>query len=244
MKALIIDDERLARNGLRRLLKPHKEIEISGEAANAQEGLSAIRKLNPDLIFLDVEMPGRSGFELLEQLDDVPITIFTTAYDTYAVQAFEASALDYLVKPISPQRLKVSLVRAQKTFAAISNEPAQMSTHSNRSGSALHQVFVRDGDRCWIVRLADILLMESEGNYTRLYFGNERPLIFRSLAAIEERVNPNAFFRANRSQIVNLRWIENVENEIDGRLIVKLTKGKQIEISRRQSKRLRQLLSL
>lgn len=240
MKALIIDDERLARNGLRRLLEAHADVEIAGEAANADEGLRAIRELNPDLIFLDVEMPGCNGFELLEQVEDVPITIFTTAYDAYAVRAFEASALDYLVKPISPKRLDSSMTRARSAFATLIQPPAS----STRSQAALQQIFVRAGDRCWIVRLTDILLLESEGNYTRLYFGVERPLIFRSLAGIEGRLNPNVFFRANRSQIVNLRWIEQVENEIDGRLVLKFAKGIQAEVSRRQSKRLKQLLSL
>jgi two-component system, LytTR family, response regulator len=240
MKALLIDDERLARNGLRRLLKAHADVEIAGEAANADEGLRAIRELNPDLIFLDVEMPGCNGFELLERAEDVSITIFTTAYDAYAVRAFEASALDYLVKPISPERLDSSLTRARRAFATLTRPPTSLP----RSEFALQQIFVRACDRCWIVRLADILLLESEGNYTRLYFGTERPLIFRSLAAIEGRLNSNVFFRANRSQIVNLRWIEHVENEIDGHLVLKLAKGIQVGISRRQSKRLKQLLSL
>ena len=238
MRALIIDDERLARVALRRLLKPHRDIEISGEAANAEDGLRAINTSSPDLIFLDVEMPGRNGFDLLEQLEDVPLVIFTTAFDAYAVKAFEASALDYLLKPISSERLEAALGRARKALVS-----AKTATVSGGE-PALRQIFVRDGDRCWIVRLADIRLMESEGNYTRLHFGNECPLIFRSLSAIEQRLNPDLFFRSNRSQIINLRSIEGVQNEIEGRLIVKLAKGKQVEVSRRQSLRLRQLLSL
>jgi two-component system LytT family response regulator len=237
VRALLIDDERLARTALRRLLKPHENVQIVGEAANPEEALRAIRKLGPDVIFLDVEMPGCNGFELLEKLEDVPIVIFTTAYDEHAVKAFEISALDYLVKPISPERLAGSLARALKAVAALSRGSAGPS-------SMLHQIFVRDGDRCWIVRLADVVLMESEGNYTRLLFGDNTPLIYRSLTAIEQRLNPSTFFRANRSQIINLRCVESVENEIEGRLVVKLTESKQVEISRRQSRRLRELLSL
>src|SRR5207245_2000692 len=195
-----------ARGALRRLLKSHRDLEIVGEASNADEALRGIRKFNPDVIFLDVEMPGCNGFELLERLDDVPIVIFTTAYDAYAVRAFEASAIDYLVKPISAERLGASLARAQKALASISRESAQ----APPGEPTLHQIFVRDGEHCWIVRLADIVLMESEGNYTRLQFGADAPLIYRSLSAIEERLNPTVFFRANRSQIINLRWIENV----------------------------------
>lgn len=239
MKALIIDDERLARNALRRLLNAHREVQVIGEAANPDEAVRAIHKTSPDVLFLDVEMPGGSGFELLEKLEDVPAVIFTTAYDEYAVRAFEVSALDYLVKPITAERLASALGRAQRTLAAI---PKELS--NARGTSAIHQIFVRDGERCWIVRLTDISLLESEGNYTRLHFAGNAPLVYRSLTAIEQRLSLTMFFRANRSQIVNLGWIEAVENDIDGRLSVKLRSGKQVEISRRQSRSLRELLSL
>jgi two-component system LytT family response regulator len=239
LRALIIDDERLARSALRRLLSAHPEVKIIGEAANPSEAIRAIQQTSPDILFLDVEMPGGSGFDLLEKLEDVPAVIFTTAYDEYAVRAFEISALDYLVKPITAQRLVAALGRAQRALAAILNE------RSNVQGlSAVHQIFVRDGDRCWFVRLTDISLLESEGNYTRLHFGGNAPLIFRSLTAIEQRLSPATFFRANRSQIVNLGWIEAAENDIDGRLSIKLRNGKQVEISRRQSRSLKELLSL
>lgn len=239
MRALIIDDERLARSALRRLLSVHPEVKIIGEAANPDEAIRAIDKTSPDILFLDVEMPGGSGFDLLEKLEDVPAVIFTTAYDEYAVRAFEVSALDYLVKPITARRLAAALGRAQRALAAILKE------RSNIEGtSAVHHIFVRDGDRCWIVRLTDISLLESEGNYTRLHFAGNAPLIFRSLTAIEQRLSPATFFRANRSQIVNLSWIEAAENDIDGRLSIKLRNGKQVEISRRQSRSLRQFLSL
>ena len=234
MRALIIDDERLARSALRRLLNQHREVQIVGEAANPDEAIRAVHKMSPDVLFLDVEMPGGSGFDLLERLEDVPAVIFTTAYDEYAVRAFEVSALDYLVKPITAERLSAALGRAQRALAANLKEPS----------NARHQIFVRDGERCWIVRLTDISLMESEGSYTRLHFGGNAPLVYRSLTAIETRLSPATFFRANRSQIVNLGWIEAVENDIDGRLSVRLRNGKQIEISRRQSRSLRGLLSL
>ena len=238
MRALIIDDGRLARSALRRLLSAHPEVKIIGEAANPEEAIRAIDKTSPDVLFLDVEMPGGSGFDLLEKLEDVPAVIFTTAYDEYAVRAFDVSALDYLVKPITAPRLAAALGRAQKALAATRKE------RSDTDASAVHQIFVRDGDRCWIVRLTDISLLESEGNYTRLHFGGNAPLIFRSLTAIEQRLGPARFFRANRSQIVNLGWIEAAENDIDGRLSIKLRSGKQVEISRRQSRNLKQLLSL
>jgi len=240
LKALIIDDERLARRALQRLLDPHGNVEIVGEAANADEALRAIRKFFPDVIFLDVEMPGSNGFDLLEKLEDVPAVIFTTAYDAYAVRAFEVNDLDYLVKPVSAERLAAALARVEKALATDSKARPGGTTVT----PSFHQIFVRDGDRCWIVRLADIALMESEGNYTRLHFGGNAPLIYRSLSAIEARLSPKSFFRANRAQVINLRCIDSVDSEIEGRLVVKLTNGKNVEISRRQTRRLRELLRL
>jgi two-component system LytT family response regulator len=228
MKALIVDDERLARVELRRLLAAHPEVEILGEARDGNEACDLVRKLSPDLLFLDIQMPGMTGFEVLESLEEVPQVIFTTAYDEYAIKAFEVNALDYLMKPIAPARLAASLARVRQV-----------------SGVArLEQVFVRDGDRCWILRLPEIFLLESEGNYTRLCFANERPLIRRSLNALEEQLDPAMFFRADRKRILNLKWIEKVEVAISGGLLVTLRGGRTVEMSRRQSARLREVLSL
>jgi two-component system LytT family response regulator len=228
MNALIVDDERLARVELQRLLAAHPAIVVVGEAANGPEALAAIAALRPDVLFLDIQMPGMTGFELLEQLDDVPHVIFTTAYDAYAIKAFEVNALDYLMKPVAPERLAAALERL----------PAP------RGRAALEQVFVRDNERCWIVRLPEIFLLESEGNYTRVCFRGERPLIRRSLNALEERLDPDTFFRANRSQIINLKWIDTVDLAPSGGLVVTLKGGRTVELSRRRSERLRDILSL
>src|SRR5579884_1971986 len=228
MKALIIDDERLARLELRRLLAAHPDIEIAGEARDAEEALELIARLAPDVLFLDVRMPGMNGFELLEKLEHVPQVIFTTAFDEYALKAFEVSALDYLVKPVAPDRLTAAIRRLRPAAPA----------------PRLEQVFVRDGERCWLVRLADIYLLESEGNYTRLYFANERPLIPRSLAALEERLDPSTFFRAGRRHIVNLNWVQRVDPGVAGNLLVTLKSGATVEMSRRQSARFKEALSL
>jgi two-component system, LytTR family, response regulator len=228
MTALIVDDERLARLELRRMLAAHPEVEVMGEARNGQEALDLVPKLAPDVVFLDIQMPGMTGFDLLERLEDVPQVIFTTAYDAYAIQAFEVNALDYLLKPISPARLAAALAKVR---------PA-------RQHGRLEQVFVRDGDRCWIVRLPDIFLLESEGNYTRVWFGNERPLIRRSLNTLEEQLDAAVFFRAGRKQIVNLKWIDRVDVGVAGGLVVTLRGGWTVEMSRRQSARLRGVLSL
>jgi two-component system LytT family response regulator len=227
MKALIVDDERLARQELRRLLKAHAEVEIVAEANSGGEALQRIQTESPDLVFLDIQMPGLNGFDLLERLDDLPQIIFTTAYDEYALKAFEVNALDYLLKPIAPERLAAALRKVRT--------PAQ---------PRMEQVFVRDGERCWIVRLRDIFMLESEGNYTRLYFGKERPQIPRSLTALEQRLDPSAFFRAGRKHIVNLQWIEKVEEGVSGNLVATLRSGHPVEMSRRQSARLRDALGL
>jgi two-component system, LytTR family, response regulator len=228
MKALIVDDERLARLELRRLLAEHPEIEVAGEARSGEEALSMIPQMAPDLLFLDIQMPGMTGFELLEQIDDLPQVIFTTAYDQYAIQAFEVNALDYLLKPIVPVRLAAALVRVRPP--------------SDRG--RLEQVFVRDGERCWIVRIPDIFLLESEGNYTRVYFGSERPLIRRSLNVLQEQLDPAVFFRAGRKEIINLKWIDKVDINVAGGLLITLRGGRTVEMSRRQSARLREILSL
>jgi two-component system LytT family response regulator len=228
MKALIIDDERMARQELRRLLAAHAEIEIAGEARTGGEAMDLIGRLEPDVLFLDVRMPGMSGFDLLEQLDDVPQVIFTTAYDEYALKAFEVSALDYLVKPVAPARLAAAVAKLSP----------------RRVRSRLERVFVKDGERCWLVRVEDILLLESEGNYTRLHFANERPLVPRSLAALHERLDPAVFFRAGRRSIVNLKWVDRVEPGVAGNLLITLRGGRTVEMSRRQSARLREALSL
>jgi two-component system LytT family response regulator len=232
MRALIVDDERIARQELRRLLGAHPEIEIVGEAKNGEEALALIVQLSPDLLFLDIQMPGMTGFELLDRLEDVPQVIFTTAYDSFAIKAFEVNALDYLMKPIAPERLAAALTKLKRAEIA------------KTAAKTLDQVFVRDGERCWIVRVAEIYLLESDGNYTRLFFGKERPLILRSLAALEERLDPSIFFRAGRKHIVNLKWIDHVENGVAGNLIVTLKTGQQVEMSRRQSARLKEILSL
>lgn len=239
MKALIIDDERLARVELRRLLSAHKDIEIIGEAVNVDDAVTKINELNPGLIFLDIQMPGKNGFELLEELDSVPIVIFTTAYDEYALKAFEYNALDYLLKPIEPKRLeetiKKVIERNKKDTAAANEQPVLLEED---------QIFVKDGEKCWFVKLSTIRLMESEGNYVRLYFEDNKPLILRTLNYLDERLDNKTFFRASRKHIINLKWIENIEPWLNGGLLVKLKGGNKVEVSRRQAIKFKEMLSL
>jgi two-component system LytT family response regulator len=245
IRAVIIDDERLARNELKKLLLEFPEIEIIAEAANANEGIEKIDSLNPDLIFLDIQMPGKTGFDMLAELDKAPDVIFTTAYDDYALKAFEVNALDYLLKPVEPRRLadalhKLHLEENRDREAATEEEIA-----INRS--LLHesdQVFVKDGERCWFVKLADIRLFESVGNYAKIYFASNKPLILKSLNALEERLDEKVFFRANRKHIVNLRLIEKIEPYFNGGLLLELKGGEKIEVSRRQTVKFKEMMSL
>lgn len=226
MKALVVDDEPLARRELRRLLEAFPAIEVIGEAGNIDEARAGIEGLAPDVVFLDIQMPGGTGFDLLTQLDRVPRIVFTTAYDQFAVKAFEVNALDYLLKPIEPERL-ASAVRKLQAAAP----------HAATAQDApLEQLFIRDGPRCWFVPLREVSLFTSEGNYVRLSWGRERPLLGRSLAALEAKLDSRRFFRANRAQILNLEFIQQVEMGEGGRLHVQLREGPEIEVSRRQAR--------
>jgi two-component system, LytTR family, response regulator len=241
-KALIIDDERLARNELRKLLSEFSEVEIIGEAANATEGIEKIESLAPDLIFLDIQMPGKTGFDMLEELDRAPHVIFTTAYDEFALKAFEVNALDYLMKPVEPKRLKDALLKLQQ---AEEKEQAASLLENNRGMLGENdQVFVKDGDRCWFVKLGEVRLFESVGNYAKVFFGTNKPLILKSLNALEERLDTRVFFRANRKHIINLRMIEKVEPYFNGGLMLDLKGGEKIEVSRRQAVKFKEMMSL
>lgn len=244
LKAIIIDDERLARLELRRLLQDFPEIEVVDEAANADEGLARIETHNPDLIFLDIQMPGKTGFDLLAELDRAPQVIFTTAYDEYALKAFEVNALDYLLKPIEPKRLADAMHKLNSEEAN-GNGHTQFGINDNRSLlSEYDQVFVKDGERCWFVKLADIRLFESVGNYAKVFFGPNKPLILKSLNALEERLDEKVFFRANRKHIVNLRLIEKIEPYFNGGLLLELKGGEKVEVSRRQTVKFKEMMSL
>jgi two-component system, LytTR family, response regulator len=240
-RAIIIDDERLARAELRKLLTDFPEIEVLDEAANVEEALEKIDLLQPDIIFLDINMPGKSGFDLLQELDKSPMVIFTTAYDEYAVKAFEVNALDYVVKPIEPKRLADAI---QKVNEAFKKEKIAIEESANKGLlNENDQVFVKDGERCWFVRLGDIRLIESVGNYAKIHFGNYKPLILKSLNALEERLDERTFFRANRKHIVNLRMVEKVEPYFNGGLQLELKGGDKVEISRRQTIRFKEMMS-
>lgn len=240
MRTLIIDDERLARKELNGLLADYDQIEVVGEAANADEAQELINQLNPDLLFLDIQMPGKTGFELLEMLDNVPKVIFTTAYDEFALKAFEVNAMDYLLKPIDHDRLKESIAKLPETKSS----SAPDNDTKDKKLTLEDQVFVKDGDKCWFVSLSNIRLFESDGNYIKVYFDGNRPMIHKSLNALDEKLDPRSFFRASRKHIVNLSWVEGIEPWFNGGLMVKLKGGDKVEVSRRQAAKFKEMMSL
>jgi|SRR5690554_2249638 len=244
MKVIIIDDERLAREELKHLLKDYEStLTIVGEASNGIEGIKVIEKLKPDLIFLDIQMPEMNGFEMLKKLTEIPKVIFTSAYDEYALEAFKVNALDYLLKPIEPTRLKDALDKVKNDpddefFSTVSN------AREDRKLTIEDRVFIKDGEKCYFPKLSEVNFFESQGNYVRVYFDNKKPMILRSLNSLEERLSTEDFFRANRKYLINLHSIVEIENWFNGGLKVKLSNNQDIEISRRQAIRFKDIMSL
>jgi two-component system LytT family response regulator len=238
VRTLLVDDEPLARRELRRLLASTPWVEIVGEAANVDEAETQIATLDPELVLLDVQMPGGSGFDLLGRLNRIPQVIFTTAYDQHAVRAFEVSALDYLLKPIDPRRLATALARVRRPDAT-AEAAGVRSSPSNTDASVeapIARIFIRDGEECWLVRLDEVCLLASDGNYIRVHWRGRAPMLARSLVSLEARLDPRHFFRANRHQIIHLDFVESIEAGVGGRLHVRLRGGPEVEISRRQAR--------
>ena len=242
-KTLLIDDERLAREELKSLLKEYHEIEIIDEAKNGEEGIQKIKELKPDLIFLDINMPGINGFDMIKQLEEIPRVIFVTAYDEYALKAFEVNALDYILKPVDPERLREAIQKLTTEDDFVSSQQTIIS-RKERVLSVNDRVFIKDGEKCWFVELSKVRMLESDGNYVKVYFDNFRPLILRSLNSFEDRLDPEQFFRANRKYIINLQWVSSIENWFNGGLQVELREGEKVEISRRQAIRFKEMMSL
>lgn len=237
IKAVIVEDSRLARNELKELLKSHPKIEIIGEAENVDEGYELINKTQPDLLFLDINMPEKDGFQLLEMLDNVPITIFTTAFDEYAIKSFEYNALDYLLKPINSKRFAQAIEKVEDNLEEKVIKNSQKLNLSN-------QIFIKEGEKCWLVKIEDIYLFEVDGNYTKVFFKDEKAIISKSLNQIEAKLPEEFFFRANRNQIINIQFANQIDPWFSGNLLVHLSKEIKVEISRRQASAFKEKLSL
>ncbi|MEI8614860.1 LytTR family DNA-binding domain-containing protein [Shewanella sp. PP-He15 brown] len=239
LKAIIVEDSRLARVELNELLKVHPEIEVIAEAVEAEEAIHLINELKPDVVFLDIHLPQKDGFSILEAVDSLPLVIFTTAFDKYAVKSFEYNTLDYLLKPINKQRLAKAIDKlVLAANKSINSEPDRPPLTPDK------RVFVRDGEQCWLLNLDEVRLFESCGNYTQVHFGTNRPMIFKSLNKIETRLDINYFFRANRRHIINLKFVKSIEPWMNGNFRLLMDDDTEIETSRRNTKKFKNLLSL
>ncbi|GAA4271140.1 LytTR family DNA-binding domain-containing protein [Aquimarina gracilis] len=236
--AVIVEDSRLARKELQELLKEYPSIKVIGEAKNVDEAFKLIVEVNPDILFLDINMPEKNGFDLLEMLDQVPLVVFTTAYDEYAIKSFEYNAFDYLLKPINQSRFSKTIDKLKEELSK------KKKAASSEKLSEMSQIFIKEGEKCWLVTISDIKFFEVVGNYTRVYFENEKPLIYKSLNQVEGKLPTTVFFRANRQQIINLNYIKKVTPWFNGKLKIDLGLDVEIEISRRQSIKFRDELGL
>ncbi len=227
MRALVIDDERLARKELINLLSHLEDVEVVGEAINVDDAKEKIEELGPDVIFLDIQMPEKTGFDLLAEMEAVPHVIFTTAYDEFALKAFQVNALDYLLKPIEPERLEEAITKLKKQLEDHADNKLEEKEigYPDKKLALEDQVFVKDGDRRWFVELADVRFFESDGNYIKVYFDKNKPMIHKSLNALDERLDEKSFFRASRKHIINLSWVEGIEPWFNGGLVVTLKGG-------------------
>ena len=239
LSVVIVEDSTLARGELRCTLEELGGVDIVAEAANVKEGVAGIEATRPDLILLDIQLPDGDGFSLLEQLKFVPEVIFTTAFDQYALRAFEFNALDYLQKPIERERLAAALQRVREKIKRQA-EHVPTSPRKHRGD----QIFIKDGERCYFVRLAEVALFEVEGNYTRVYFRDQKPLLARALNYLEGRLEPSQFFRTGRRHIVNLDFVQSIDADVGDGLILTLRGGRSVEVSRRQARELRELLAI
>ena len=247
MKAIIVDDERLARKELRNLLSEFPEIEIIDEASNASEALKKIAEQQPDVVFMDIHMPDTNGIDALKQLkelNEIPKVVFVTAYDEHAIEAFRLNALDYLLKPVDPERLNETINKLITIEDEENFETIQQNTRKDRLLSIDDKIFLKDGEKCFYISLQEIRYFESMGNYVKVFFKNNKPMILRSLNSLEERLSPDYFFRANRKYIINLNHITSIENWFNGGLQVTLSENEKIEISRRQTIRFKEMMSI
>lgn len=257
MKALIIDDEPLLRAELRRMLAAYPSLVIAGEASDAASGLECIRTLRPDLVFLDVQMPEKSGLELLAELETLPLVIFVTAHDRHAMRAFDFGATDYLLKPVTEARLRMAVLRA---FAAVEDgtvpaaddsAPPSEESVADAPATAIVEpldedqcVLLRDGDQTYFVPVKSIQSIEACGAYARVHVGDRRPLIPRSLNFLERRLPTRLFFRVSRNAIVNIREVAKIEPWFSGGLRATLRNGSTFDLSRRQAKLFRDSMTL
>ncbi len=236
IKTILIDDEPLAIMELQAMLKKHTDIDVVATAENAVDAIKKINEYKPQLIFLDINMPSKSGFDLLEELDEVPLVVFVTAYNQYAIKAFDVNALDYILKPVNTDRLAEAIEKIKKQIGQSKSSESKLTIDK--------RIFIKDGEQCFFVPLADIFLIESVGNYARIYFQNKKPLLHKSLNYLEEKLPDTHFFRAGRQHIINTHFIKNISPFFNSALQVEMQSGVKIDISQRQSVKFKEIMGI
>lgn len=239
---LIIDDEKLARDLLVEFLEPYPDIEVVAQCSKGKDAVEKIDKLKPRLIFLDVQMPGMDGFDVLEAITHKPYVIFTTAYDQYAIQAFDKNAIDYILKPLDEERFKLAIKRATDR---INVEPSNvedlimnMRAGVDESKYSSH-LFVQKSEKLLNLEVSDIVHLEASGDYTVLTTKADQYLSSSGIGKLEEKLNPDTFIRIHRSTIINLNYLKEIEKHFNGGLIVKMDNGKSFPVSRTYAKQIR-----
>lgn len=245
MNVIIVDDEPLVRKRLRRFIKDHADVQVVAECSDGDSAVKAINKHTPDLVFLDVQMPGLDGFEVLSAIsrEKLPLVVFVTAYDQYAVKAFEAHALDYLLKPFDRQRFDEALDRARvhlsrETAHAIDKRLLQLLEGLRQEKKYIDRIVVKDGDRSFFVKVDTIDYVEAEGHYVRLHCAERSDLLREGLTNLESRLDPERFIRIHRSTIVNVERIRDWKPLFSGECILTLHNGTRLTVSRTYRNRL------
>jgi len=238
INAVIVEDSELARLELINLLQAYPDINIIAEAEDVASAIEVISTTSPDLVFMDIDLPGGNAFDVLAKLELVPALIFTTAFDKFALDAFEFNTVDYLLKPLKKSHLDRALAKLNAN-----NQDEQLKS-SEHALSANSQFFIKDGDKCWLIKVNEVRFIEAIGNYSRVYFSNHSPMHYSSLQKISERLPETQFFRINRQQLVNLQYVTKIEPWITGGLRLTLSCGQELDVSRRQANHFKQLMSL
>lgn len=234
-KTIIIDDEQLARQRIKRLLKEYDEVEIIAEAENGAEGLALIEQHKPDLIFLDIEMPVLNGFEMLAKLTHQPKVVFTTAYDQYAIKAFEEGSIDYLLKPIELERLDKTIKKLKQTNLAPAQVPIEELIRQINGKKALKTLTVKIGDKILLIKLSDIVHIQAEDKYVFLHtVDGKKHLTDFTLSNLEEKL-PDEFLRIHRSDIINTEFIKEIRKGFNGALIFVLNNQAETRVTSSRS---------
>lgn len=236
---VIVDDEAPARNELRYLLQAFPFVEVTAEAASGEEALPMLQQNTPQLLFLDINMPGWNGFDFLQQLNSTPRVVFVTAYDQYAIRAFETHAFDYLLKPVLPERLEKTMQQLVTELGQEKQMPAPQKTLHTGS-----RFFLKDGNRCFFIQVGDVYLFEAAGNYVKVYFKDQSPLLYKTMQYLEMVLPPDVFFKCNRSQLVNLHYVERIDTYYKGGMLLELHNKTKVEVSQRQAVKFREQMGL